>query len=315
MSIRRACISLLLIYCLILQPAPSFGSENTPEPAPAQELQPIAQQILSKDTLIQKFKDLGNESRSVQLLDGELRKLQFTPATEAESYWGQSITYQRTVGGSQEHLLFSVYVQDYVKRNSKDAAALGQVTLAHSTGETTTYSFYLLAPEGNVENAQEYAVANNEVKIQHSWWTCVKGQLKTAAGTCVNALASCALGSSIAGNFKWAVYLGCVAGACALAFVKAAACCACNGSSWCSWAVGSCSQGSSSAGKPALPPCTVWDPYTKKYVPCPPQHGTEKCSGQTTIDKQTMEELCCASVVNGACKGAGQWVKPGHEMP
>jgi len=314
MFARHAYMSLLLVYCLALQPAQSFGEASTPESAPAQEVQPVAQQVLSKETVVQRFKDLGQESRTIQLLDGELRKLQLSPATESEEYWGQTGTYQRVVEGRQEHLLFSVYVRDYAKRDSKDAAALGQVTLTDSSGGTSTYSFFLLAPEGKVENAQEYAVANNEVKLQHSWWTCVKGQLSTAAGTCVNSLASCALPSTIAGNFKWAVYLGCVAGACGLAFAKAALCCACNGSSWCSWAVGKCSQGASSTSSGT--PCTVWDPYTKSYVRCPPSHVGQRCStGSTTINKQTMEEMCCSAVVNGNCKASAPWLKPGEQIP
>jgi hypothetical protein len=156
-------------------------------------------------------------------------------------------------------------------------------------------------------------VFNGEVQLQHSWWTCVQGQLSTAAGMCASSVLSCAAPSLIAGTFSWAAYLGCVAGNCGVAFAKALLCCACNGSAWCSWIFGNCSQGV--AATSGGPTCTVWDPYTKKYVPCPPTHEGLRCSGQTVTDQQTLEVLCCLAVVNGVCKKPAQWLGPNQRNP
>jgi hypothetical protein len=312
MAIKHEYVSILLACCLAVQPVPTFGQEKPPESAPADEVQRVAMRELSKEIVIQRFQELSKESRSAQLLDGKLRSLQFLPAAEKERYWGHTSTYQRTVEGRPEHLIYTIYVHDYVKSNSKDGAALAQVTLTNSSGGTTTYSFFLVAPDGDVKRTQEYAVSNGEIQLQHSWSTCLQGQLSTVGGTCASAVVSCAIPSPFGGPFSWAAYLGCVAVACAGAFVKAALCCACNGSSWCSWAVGSCSQ----AVPPSGPACEVWDPYTDSNVPCPPLHTGQRCCGTTTIDKKTMEELCCqGEVINGSCRVPGPWVKAPQQCP
>jgi len=139
-------MGVLMACCLALQAAPGFGQEKPAAPATARLAQPVATQEISKDTLIEKFQQLGQTSREIQLLDSQLRDLQFSPATAPEHYWGKTSSYERVTEGDRERLIAEIYERDYVKQNSKDAAGLAQVTLTSSSGSTKTYSFYLLAP-------------------------------------------------------------------------------------------------------------------------------------------------------------------------
>lgn len=233
----HVCIGILIACCLALQAAPGFGQQKTAATATTRPVQLVAAQEISKDTVIKKFQQLGQSSREIQLLDSKLRTLQFSPATTSEHYWGKTSSYEGVTAGRSERLVAEIYVRDYVKQNSKDAAGLAQVTLTSTSGSTKTYSFYLLAPGGDFTKLQEYAVTNNAVTLQHSWWTCVKCQLPMAGLQCGQACVQCAPGAvSVVG------YLACVGTGCGEAVGIAGACCACNGDRWCSWAVGSCSE-------------------------------------------------------------------------
>jgi hypothetical protein len=236
------CISILLVCCIPLQSAPGLGQETTPGAASGAEVQPVITQI-SKDVVISKFQELQQQSQAIQLLDSKLKSLQFSPATDATRYWGQTATYQKTVGGKTQSITGTVYIHDYVNPNSKDGVALGQVTLTSNSGTTKTYPFYLVAPQGDVTKAQEYTVVNNEIALQHSLYSCVVGNLPTAGATCAGAIITCSAAAAVANAFSWAVYLTCMTGACAVAFLKAWLCCECNGDFWCKDIVGSCSQG------------------------------------------------------------------------
>jgi hypothetical protein len=272
------CIS-ISVTCLALQSAPSFGQARTTEAATVQQ---VGQQEISKDVVINRFKQIGQESREIGLLDSKLRSLQFLPATAEKNYWGRTATYQRIVEGIPEHLIQGIYVQDYVKQNSKDTAGLAQVTLTSSSGTTQTYSFYLVAPGGDFKKLQEYAVTNGAVTLQHSWWTCVECQLPKVGGECAVAAATCAVtAETVVG------YLACVGVSCGGSLLAAGACCACNGSGWCSWAVGSCSEsaqcsgtsGGGTSGGVVVPPacerCCEYDPKKGHCTKC--VSGREVC--------------------------------------
>lgn len=228
-------VTILLACCLPLQSVPGFSqAENTP----------TSTRVINKNTVITQFQKLQQQSKSMQVLDSRLRSLHFAPANGAAHYWGQTGTYQKVVAGRAENLVGTVYIRDYVNPNSKDGAALGQVIITTSPGETQAYSFYLIAPNGDPTKTQEYAVQNNEATLQHSWWSCVKGQLPTFGSQCATAVVTCAGPSLIAGTFSWAAYAACVSVACSIGFLKASLCCACNGGTLCSILVGKCSQGS-----------------------------------------------------------------------
>ena len=235
------CMSILLACCLTLQSAPGLGQEKTTGAATGKEA-PAATREISKDVVISKFQELQQQSQAIQLLDGKLRSLEFSPAPAREHYWGQTTTYEKVVEGRTEDIIGTIYIHDYVNPNSKDGVALGEATLTSSSGATKTYPFYIIAPNGDVTEAQEYTVVNNEVALQHSYWCCVQGQLAIAGATCTGAIAACSVAAAVATVFSWAVYLGCMGVACGVALAKAFLCCACNGDVFCEFIVGSCSQ-------------------------------------------------------------------------
>lgn len=245
----RECISISLACCLA-HPAPCFGQAQATTAASTQEVKPLATREISKDDVIARFHELQQQSATIQLLDRHLRSLGFTPAPAAARYWGHTATYQTVVEGHSESLIGATYVHDYAKQNSKDGAALVHVTLTSSSGITKTDSFSLVAPNGDVRSTREYTVANNKIMLRHSWWSCMQGQLAGVGGTCAAGLVGCLVTAAITGGgtFSWATYLGCVAGNCAGAFVKAAACCAFN--------IGflGCNSGDSGPQPPPPPP-------------------------------------------------------------
>jgi hypothetical protein len=60
-----------------------------------------------------------------------------------------------------QEAVFTLKAQDYEKKESKDAAAVAEVEV-QSGGEKQTYSFVLLAPEGDINNVEEYAVVESD---------------------------------------------------------------------------------------------------------------------------------------------------------
>ncbi|MGD0403185.1 MAG: hypothetical protein ABSB66_08305 [Candidatus Acidiferrales bacterium] len=270
------CISIFLACCIPLQAASGLEQENTSGAVSGTQVKQVSAQEISKDTLISKFQELQQQSQAIQLLDSKLRSLQFSPATDPGRYWGQTATFEGTVQGSTQSVVGTFYIHDYVNQNSKDGVALGQVTLTSSSGASKTYAFYLVAPNGDPTKAQEYAVVNNEVTLQHSVFTCVQGQLPSVGATCATAAVTCIKTAFVTAStgvgtvFSWAAYAGCVALACGIAFVKAFLCCECNGDIWCKYIVGSCSQGptpwvnndlSQLSGAPSAPSENALDGY------------------------------------------------------
>ena len=282
-------IGIVLACFLSLQPVEGFSQQQTPaapsqtaaQPqtaAPSQAAaQPTATRIINNTTVLNEFQRLQQQNAAIQLLDSKLRNLGYSPATTSEHFWGQSSTYESVVNGSAETLIGTVYIQDYLNANSKDGVALGEVSLVSTSGATQTYSFYLVAPNGDPTKAQEYTVTNNEITLAHSWWTCVQGQLPTAGSACAAAVVTCAAPSLILGTFSWAAYLVCVGVSCGVAAVKACLCCACNGGFPCELFTGNCSQNS------------------------PPPTGTGPATGPTLHSGTCSTGQRCCETLKGKC--------------
>src|SRR5271165_6461482 len=104
--------------------------------------------------------------------------------------------------------------------------------------------------------------------LQHSWWSCVECQLGKVAGTCAAAAVSCAVtAETVVG------YLACVGLACGGAVTSAGLCCACNGSGWCRWAVGSCSESAQCSSPPPPGPPVVIPPPCERCCEYDPKKG------------------------------------------
>ena len=234
-------LSLALAFVSLLVTAPLLA-DRTPLVAASLSYQDASRQSAEEPQItVVSTRDLPAPAINTRLaitdkapaaLSGELRKGGFAPQTGPASFFGKEIAFRSAQGAATA----TIVLQDYAKPRSRDKAALGKVIVT-SGPESATYSFYLLAPEGDFQNAVEYRVDEgfNVVKA-NSLWSCFVARLKsTCVGPCISALLSCPTTS-------WSAYLGCVVTKCGACALKALACCACKCAGWCKWKVGCCHQ-------------------------------------------------------------------------
>ena len=164
----------------------------------------------------------------------------FEAQTKDENFFGLKETYEvSNKTGEKTQETFTLVVQDYGSKSSKDLGAVARVTV-EAGNEKQEYTFNLIAPEGNFDKATEYKVAaaqmdptKLEVVKANSWWSCTREQIRQhCTSRCRGALTEC--------SGTWAQYIACVVWRCGGCYVAKAACCACNCHGWCSWAVGCC---------------------------------------------------------------------------
>ena len=200
--------------------------------ATEQEVQTLREQRVAVTVVATQIKQLA-ASRQGQALRSVLGENGFRAMSGKEDYFGWEAEYR---GKDGKVLKSKLILQNYGKANSKDIAALASITLT-SQGQTSTYHFSLIAPNGDVEHPQEYKV-NEKFKAEraNSLWSCFVARVRSQCiGVCITALVTCPTSS-------WTAYLGCVAARCGGCALKALACCACNSSWWCRGVVGSCHQ-------------------------------------------------------------------------
>jgi len=229
-------ISMLALCCFLLNPTLLLAqTESGKELVPlATELKPIKSEVLKSTALSTYFKKLLQVDHEIKALDSHLKTQGFAAQKAAKNFYGIRETYQQ----EGKKVTYTVRLQDYTKQGSKDAAAIGQVTVK-AGDRSQTYSFYLFAPNGNFEAMEEFQVDKklNIIKA-NSWWSCVKRYIRNkCASACINALVSCAPGASTVVG-----YVLCVAAKCGGCVLKSLVCCGCDCSWWCKWAVGCCDR-------------------------------------------------------------------------
>jgi len=210
---------------------PNAKTQEAEEPG----VKVLSSQILGRGPAAMSFSRLSKSDEELQAVSRELMQQGYKPQTRPENHFGWDIAYQRRDG---ETAKVSIRLQDYAKPGSKDAGAIGSITIAASN-RSDTYSFSLIAPEGNFEKVIEYRVDRQTLKVEqaHSFWTCFRDRVSSqCAGVCITALGSCLVTS----GGSWASYLLCLASRCGLCAAKAFGCCLCDCSWWCRWAVGCC---------------------------------------------------------------------------
>ncbi len=196
----------------------------------------LSSQVLDKVQAARSFAAV-NKDEELQAVSRELLQQGYKPQTKPGNYFGWDIAYQRRDG---ETAKVTLRVQDYAKEGSKDPAAVGAITISAGT-RSDTYSFSVIAPEGNFEKAIEYRADRQSLKVERaqSFWTCFRDRVvRQCLGPCITALGTCL---STSGG-SWASYLGCLAIRCGLCAAKAFGCCLCDCSWWCRWAVGCCNR-------------------------------------------------------------------------
>ena len=198
---------------------------------------------IGKDVLARKFAKLHKLDKEIITLDSHLRKRGFRKQRGKANFWGIRNTYEDKGNKAS----FTLTVQDYIKQKSKDAAAIGQMTVSASD-RTVVYTFDLIAPKGDFKRAREYHVGENlKVSETNSWWSCVLLHLARSLGSSVNMCYSeCSKIASAGGIFTWCLFLPCfttcIGTIAPFLFPNVSACCACNCQWWCAWATGCCRQ-------------------------------------------------------------------------
>jgi hypothetical protein len=222
----------LVVCCFFLQSTGLFAAEPASTADIAVDVSTVKTEILTGEVLVPKFDKLMQLDEEVKSLEKHLGDLGFRPVRAPGNFWGIKQTFEVKHEQYVESGIQTLCLHDYSKPGSKDAAAIGQLTL--TVGERSeTYTFALEAPGGKFDEATEYKVDSKlNVLKAHSWWRCFRGKLLGCGGACAGALVTC--------SGTWSAYLGCVALACGGCFAKASLCCGCNCSWWCRWAVGCC---------------------------------------------------------------------------
>jgi hypothetical protein len=223
----------------ILNSSSAFSTLQEPSAKAQQGEEPgvrvLSSQILKPGPAALSFRTLNKSDEELQAVSRELMQQGYKPQTKPENHFGWDIAYQRQDG---ETAKVSIRLQDYAKPGSKDAGAIGSITISAGI-RSDTYSFSLIAPEGNFEKVIEYRVDRQTLKVEqaHSFWTCFRDRVVSqCVGVCITALGSCLITS----GGSWASYLLCLASKCGLCAAKAFGCCLCDCSWWCRWAVGCC---------------------------------------------------------------------------
>jgi hypothetical protein len=201
------------------------------------ELTPQKSKVLSSKTLDKSFIQLIKTNDEVKTLAGHLNSKGFVAQRESRNFYGISETYKDAI--SKKQVTYKFQFQDFRNPNSKDLIALCHLS-ASSGKEIETYTFYLIAPNGDFDQMQEYFIDKRLNILQaNSWWSCTKKRISNKCpGACLTAFITCvpAGASSVVG------YLVCVVSNCAGCLIKAGACCACDCRWYCKWATGCCDK-------------------------------------------------------------------------
>ncbi|MBI4716518.1 MAG: hypothetical protein HY763_01825 [Planctomycetes bacterium] len=173
-------------------------------------------------------RELGRKALMDRLVGAGFRPV----ATGKDAYFGVTNKYTANNG---KKVTVECVMQSYRKTGSRDAAAVGTVTVK-ADQETETYRFSLVAPDGDFDRMVEHTVdKNNKVRPAHSWFSCIKNCFKKkCVGACLTALTTC---SGTVAAYFWCVVARC--GGCGLGCLG---CCACDCRWWCKWAIGCCDR-------------------------------------------------------------------------
>lgn len=131
----------------------------------------------------------------------------------------------------------TVYIQDYKKGNT--IGAMGIVTVSDGTNKET-YTFSLEKKGNNYTDVEEYYV-NDKLEVQkaNSWYSCLYKTLQAKCGSSygLSLLSKCWTAYSTA---SWTSFISCIKSA--WCGVTSFACCTCDCSWTCKWAVGCCDR-------------------------------------------------------------------------
>jgi hypothetical protein len=155
-----------------------------------------------------------------------------------KDFYGQRTRYKHPDKPNVK-ITHTLVLQNYEKKGTADAGAIGTLTLTtkdQNETQTTSYDFVLIAPDGKFEQYDEFtATENGEIVDANSWYSCLYNRIsQKCQGPCVTALVTC--------SGTWAGYLVCLGVACGGCLTLQYGCCGCDCSWWCKWGVGCCDR-------------------------------------------------------------------------
>lgn len=238
------CTLLLGNFMAIAVAQPSEDSAK--EKSSKDQIKPIKSEKINSDDVAKEFATKRDKDQKIKAADEFLKQKGFSAKTKAKDAFGWKETYKgKDEKGTDREDVFTLKVNDYEKKGSKDGAAIAEVEVV-SGEERQVYSFVLLTPEGDINQTEEYAVVESEGKARvekaHSWWSCTKSKIGSCGPVCVGSLLSCTVAAIAGGPFSWATYLACVAAGCGGCYLYYSSCCSCDCAWWCKWACGCCDR-------------------------------------------------------------------------
>jgi hypothetical protein len=268
-------------------------ADNELEPIKFEKINPedVAKEFNERRNTAEMIKATDNKVKAtddkIKALDDFLKQKGFSAKTKAEDSFGAKATYKsKDEEGVEREKVSSLKINDYEKKGSKDIAAIAEIEV-ESGGEKQTYSFVLIAPDGDINKTEEYAVSAlmesggkaQVSKATNAWWSCTKDLLKkTCSKACVGGLTWCW------STLTWPTYIACITGVCGGCFAVVSGICA---------VATACLPGTTSCGD---------DCCTK---------ATEKCVNDKCVPKNTCPQGtttcgndCCEAneaCVNGQC--------------
>jgi hypothetical protein len=191
-------------------------------------------EALGSSEVKQRLETLIRKERAVQALALDLERQGYKLTDGEKSTFGRREVYD--VQGKQAS--FEFLIRDYSKVGSKDLAAVG-TTKIEVDGRIVSYSFALLAPNGDFNRARENTTdkAGNVMRA-NSFLSCFRNRVSSKCSRpCITALAACAPTA-----FSWSLYFSCVTTACGACSIGAASCCSCNCKFYCKQVFSCCRQ-------------------------------------------------------------------------
>lgn len=196
----------------------------------------IKSRLLCTKLLDRVFVKLITTNAEVKALAEELSSKGFVAQREPKNFYGFRVKYKDESLNSK--VIYRFQFQDYKNPNSKDIAALCYFSV-NAGKEADSYAFFLLAPNGDFEQMQEFYIDKRlNILEANSWWNCTKRRVSNRCpNDCLTAFVNC-IPSGTSGIVS---YLACVVGKCVQCLIRAGACCACDCHWYCRF-VGCCER-------------------------------------------------------------------------
>ena len=145
----------------------------------------VDKNLLKPDETSQRLEELIKNNKKMAALRNELINKGYQPQTESKNFLGTEDIF---LNENKERVIIKVYVQDYIKPESDNTAALASVSISVGS-DSFIYPFYIIATEGNFKKGREYSVDDDlEIYKENRWLSCVRNYFQqrcVASNICI----------------------------------------------------------------------------------------------------------------------------------